>query len=362
VANEAGVIVVAESVVLEARVFRSPPDFPFGDYLRAIAEVHGWAAIKTPWGYQIKAPDLAAPYIVPRSAVGADGLQGVVGEEWPAARTEDYYVVRAPQGSFLPPVAEASGITYRVSVVQVDALELADLGISINVLAEVQKSQFSLLSQFTFAEVLKSGAAEASGVSALGIGAAVGLAKSAGTISGSWYVVLEGNTVEPAIWSEQQTRNIYLESRNVNDSRVAVDREQIQAGKRIEILPVGNGFFRFRIEDLSIVEDDVRGLSAIGVVDLRGRKASWIYGGSIETKQRGLFRRKTERREISYLVTAEVLQREPGVAVAEVVESTAISLRGARGPGQSDLTGVQKKLRPSWFGKDVRGPANGLRR
>ncbi len=181
------------------------------------------------------------------------------------------------------------------------------------VLGDLQTKYFSALSIMTFGELIS--AFDQDTPANLSVRIPVSFDRLKETITNEWHVQLEGNDIEPALWEEKQTKNVFLESRNVDDTRVAVDREEINGGKKIEIIPVGNGFYRVTLEDLSIFGNDVTGLSSTGVVDLRGRKATWVYQGTQVVERKGLFRKGYSKQSVSYIITLELDELLPGQGV-----------------------------------------------
>ncbi len=109
-------MVIAEAPILETLIYKTPPGADFVSYLAAISEVHGWKATQKAFGIQIKSPDLAAPVVVPKVSLTEEDIKNIQGEGWGVMHGNDFSVIRAPQGAFLPPIRLPITLRYRVHV------------------------------------------------------------------------------------------------------------------------------------------------------------------------------------------------------------------------------------------------------
>jgi hypothetical protein len=280
-AVENGFLIAAEQVILETPV--PPIKGPIvAQYLPALCEAHGWELKKFPGSesiFSIHAPDLAKTQMVPMASLSPEELETFRSSGMETLKFNNVLYVRAPSGLDMPEILRPKPLFYQVLITKYSREKLLNLSFDFRrTLLEAERislggpfDPISLLDLFE-------------------------LDITNGAVVDRYALHIEGTTSTPAQWEQKESRNFFIESRNFDDSRIATDREEIEAGKSFQIEPIGDEFFRIRIEDTDLIDTGVQGLIYTSDIDLSKGYGSLMISSTEETKRKSFFksRRKSE--------------------------------------------------------------------
>lgn len=301
-AKKLGYIIFAEQKVLSTFVpvprDNENPLF----YFLQLEKVFAWEVtpINNTNAVLIKAPDLAKSALFPVSSFSKEELEKLRGMGYESLQIGGRLYLRLPESYELPLFVEPKVQHFQILVNKIDKRKLEESGFSVAALFELQSKYFSLFSQYNPASAIL-GLEKSKMVT---LSAVINYENLAASVEASYTLSLSGTEISPIIWEEKQERTIFLESKNVDDTRVSVDKETIEAGKKVSIESLGGNFFRLSFEDSSFLEasSDVRGVKYQADVKIE-KSISLILISQEKTNSKGFLSKKKENRYYAYILT-----------------------------------------------------------